>query len=112
VLEAVNGDFNAITAAHVFDGARAGDPVAVSVVRDTARYIGMAISNIVTLVDPEVVIVGGAIAEAADLLLAPSRAEAAKRLPEAAASALTVLPSALGDDAAAVGAARAAFLSA
>jgi predicted NBD/HSP70 family sugar kinase len=112
ILEAVNGDVTAITATHVFNGARAGDPVAVSVVRDTARYIGMAISNIVTLLDPEIVIVAGAIADAADLLLEPSRAEAIRRLPAGAAAALIVMPSTLGDDAAALGAARAALLSA
>jgi glucokinase len=111
VVEAVNGDLAAITLAHVFEHARSGDSVAGSVIRDTARYIGMAIANIVTVVDPDVVVVGGVIAEAADLLLEPSRAEAAKRLGPAIAATLSVKTSTLGDDAAPLGAVRAALLT-
>ena len=40
------GDLEAITSAHVFEGARGGDGVSISVVRDTAKYIGMAIANL------------------------------------------------------------------
>ena len=99
------------TLAHVFEHARSGDSVAGSVVRDTARYIGMAIANIVTVVDPDVVVVGGVIADAADLLLEASRAEAAKRLGPAIAATLSVRVSTLGDDAAPLGAVRAALLA-
>lgn len=112
VLEAAGGDLNAITLRHVFDGARKGDGVAISVVRDTARYIGMAIANLVVVVDPDAVVVGGAIAEAADLLLEPSRTELARRLPPDVAASLTIKPAALGEDGAALGAARAALLGA
>ena len=70
VLDAAGGDLTAITAAQVFDGARSGDGVAISVIRNTARYIGMAIANLVA---------------AADLLLEPSRVEASRRLPTRAA---------------------------
>ena len=111
VVDAVNGDLAAITLAHVFEHARSGDSVAGSVVRDTARYIGMAIANIVTVVDPDVVVVGGVIADAADLLLEASRAEAAKRLGPAIAATLSVKVSTLGDDAAPLGAVRAALLA-
>lgn len=112
VLDAAGGDLNAIALHHVFDGARAGDGVAISVVRDTARYIGMAITNLVAIVDPDAVVVGGAIADAADLLLEPSRAELSRRLPAAVAASLTIMPAQLGEDGAALGAARAALLGA
>ncbi len=110
VLDAAGGDLNAITAAHVFEGARGGDGVAISVIRDTARYVGMAIANLVAIVDPDAVVLGGAIADAADLLLEPSRVEAARRLPPRVAASLTIDRSTLGDDAVPLGAARAALL--
>src|SRR6476646_224283 len=65
------GDLQSITAAQVFDGARGGDGVSVSVVRDTARYIGMALANLTSCIDPEVIVLGGDAAIATDLLLEP-----------------------------------------
>ena len=110
VLEIAGGQLADITVPHVFDAARRGDGVAIAVVRDTARYIGMAISNFVAILDPDVIVLGGVIAEAADLLLEPSRAEAARRVSAAVASTLQIVPAMLGDEAPALGAARAALL--
>jgi predicted NBD/HSP70 family sugar kinase len=110
VHEMVNGQLADITVPHIFDAARQGDGVAIAVVRDTARYIGMAIGNLVAIVDPEVVVLGGLIAEAADLLLEPSRAEAGRRVSAQVFETLRIVPGMLGDDAAAIGAARAALL--
>lgn len=110
-LELANNNLGAITAAHVFDAARAGDGVAISVVRDTAKYIGMAVANLVAIVDPQVVVLGGGIAEAGDLLLEPTRLELSRRISPASNQYVQVLPAALGDAAAAVGAARAAMLA-
>jgi predicted NBD/HSP70 family sugar kinase len=107
----VNGNLNAITARQIFEAARADDGVAVSVVRDTARYIGMAIANLVTILDPEVIVVGGLVAEAADLLLEPSRLEMMRRVSPTAGQQVSVVPASLGAEGAAIGAARAAFLA-
>ncbi|MGH9312290.1 MAG: ROK family protein, partial [Vicinamibacterales bacterium] len=97
---------DAITAMHVFEGAREPDGVALSVVRDTARYIGMAVANLIATLDPEMTVVGGAIAGAGDLLLEPVRLECARRLSPALAERLRIEISPLGPDAAAIGAAR------
>ena len=107
--EIAGGDLAAITVDHVFAAARVGDGVAISVTRDTARYIGMAIANIVVLSDPEIVLLGGVIADAADLLLQASRVEAQRRLPGGMATRVTVTPAVLGDDGGPIGAARAAM---
>jgi glucokinase len=101
----------AITVRQIFDAARGGDGVAISVVRDTARYIGMAIGNLVSVVDPDVVILGGLMAEAADLLLEPARAEAVRRMPTPAVGTVRIDAAILGEDGAALGAARAAMLA-
>jgi glucokinase len=103
------GDLDAITAVHVFDGARNGDGVAISVVRDTARYIGMAVANLAATVDPEVIVISGEIATAKDLLLAPVLQECSRRLPTATMDALRVGFSVLGGDSVAIGAARLAM---
>lgn len=110
VVESAGG-LDAVTATHVFDGARAGDGVAISVVRDTARYVGMAVANVVTLFDPEVVVLGGLIAAASDLLLEPVRQETTKRLPPVLADCLRLELPALGERGVAIGAARMATLA-
>ena len=104
------GAIGAITIAHVLDAARDGDGVAVSVVRDTAKYIGMAVASLVAVVDPEVVVLGGLIATAGDLLVEPSRTEAVRRM--SPRTVPKIVASTLGDEAAAIGAARAAMLHA
>jgi glucokinase len=109
-LELADNNLGAITAQHVFDAARAGDGVAISVVRDTAKYIGMAIANLVAIVDPQVVVLGGGIAEAGDLLLEPTRLELSRRISPASNQSVRVVPASLGEAAAAIGAARAAML--
>lgn len=108
-VDLAGGELAQLTVQHVFDAARAGDGVAISVVRDTARYIGMAIGNLVAILDPEVVILGGLMADAQDLLLGPSRTEGSRRVAPAVAASLQVVAASLGADAAALGAARAAM---
>src|SRR5439155_121121 len=90
VLDMAGGDLAAIQVHQIFEAARNGDGVSISVVRDTARYVGMAIANLVAIADPDVVVVGGLIADAADQLLQPSQTEALRRLPKSMADALTV----------------------
>ena len=108
VLDSAGGSLDAITGQLVFEGARAGDGVAISVVRDTAKYIGMAVATLAATIDPEVVVVAGSVA-AADLMLEPVRQECARRLPPDAMSELRVEFSTLGPEAIAIGAAKLAL---
>jgi predicted NBD/HSP70 family sugar kinase len=106
VQDIVKDDFSAITVDQVLTAARNGDGVSISVVRDTAKYLGMAAANLVVISDPEMLVLGGIMASAADLLLEPIRTEIARRLPKAMMDALRIETAVLGDDAAAIGAAR------
>lgn len=105
------GNLESITAIHVFDGARRGDGVANSVVRDTARYIAMAVVNLAAAIDPEVVVLGGEVAAAGDLLIGPVRQECARRLPPGMVEQFRLEISPLSDDGVAIGAARLAALA-
>jgi predicted NBD/HSP70 family sugar kinase len=105
------GDLESITAAQVFEGARTGDGVSVSVVRDTARYIGMALANLTSCIDPEVIVLSGDAATAADLLLEPVRQDYVRRIPPGMIDQVRFAISPLGDDGVAIGAARVAALA-
>jgi glucokinase len=111
VLDAVGNDLTKITAEHVLAAARAGDGVSISVMRDTAKYLGMAAANLVLVVDPMMLVLGGIMADAADLLLEPVRTEIGRRLPRSMTDALAIATATLGADAAAIGAARQADLT-
>jgi glucokinase len=106
VQDAVADDLGAITIQHVLDAARQGDGVSISVVRDTAKYLGMAAANLVAIADPETLVLGGIMASAADLFFEPVRVEVGRRLSRPMLDALAIAPAALGDDAPAIGAAR------
>jgi predicted NBD/HSP70 family sugar kinase len=109
VVDEVGGDLTRLTPEHILKGARAGDGVSVSVVRDTARYLAMAVSNISAIVDPEAIVLGGRIASNADLLLEGIREDCLRRLAPQQAATLDLRLSPLGDDGVAVGAARVAM---
>ena len=106
VEEAVGGDLSTLRVDHVLKAARDGDGVSISVMRDTAKYLGMAAANLVIVADPEMLVLGGLMATAADLLSEPVRIEVARRLPRQVMDALAIVPASLGEDAAAIGAAR------
>ena len=107
VADQVKGDFSKISAADILQGARLGDGVSISVVRDTAKYVGMAVANLVTMFDPEVVVLGGSIASSGDIMLEAIRTETQRRLMPQQCDRVRIELSSLGDDAIAIGAARA-----
>ena len=106
VLDAAGGDLNAITLDMILDGARDNDGVSISVIRDTVKYIAMAVSNIAAVIDPEVVLLGGVLQSSGDLLLEPIRQECARRMPPGLVERTRIEISPLGADAAPMGAAR------
>jgi glucokinase len=110
VVDRVGGNLARLTADLVFEGARSGDGVCISVVRDTAKYVGMAVSNLATVLDPEMIVLGGTLAAAGDMMLDAIRVECSRRLNPAQSERLRIVLSTLGVDAVAIGAARAARL--
>jgi glucokinase len=112
VAQQHGGDLSRVTADHVFQAARSGDGVSISVIKDTAKYIGMALSNLTVVLDPEVIVLGGMIATSGDILLESIRLECSRRLGPAQAEHIRIVLSPLGADAAAIGAARLAHCAA
>ena len=103
-------DLSALTAQQVYQAAQDGDELAREVVRDTARYLGAGVANLLNLFNPDVVVLAGGVTEAGELLLAPLRAEARRRAFRPAVDAARIVPGALGGRAGVVGAV-AAFIA-
>lgn len=61
-------DREALTAKDVFDAAKAGDAVALDVVDEVCEILGAALSNIACVVDPEIIVIGGGVSKAGEIL--------------------------------------------
>ncbi len=93
-----------ITAEQVFRLAAEGDKVAQGIVEDVLTYLGIALANIVNLINPGVIILGGQVAQAGDLLIKPLQARVQElSLPSANAS-LRIVQGTFGSEANIVGA--------
>lgn len=69
-----------ITPKIIEDEAYRGDPVAMDIVSETARFLGIAISNYCAILDPERVIIGGGLSKMGGILLSGVKKEVEKRL--------------------------------
>jgi glucokinase len=93
----------------VFERAREGDRAALEVVDRAAYYLGVALSNVANLVNPELIVLGGDAVYGDDLLLPRIREEIARHCLPTVRSGLEVKVSALGLDVGLIGAASLAF---
>jgi glucokinase len=93
----------------VAEAARRGDPEAIAVMEEAARYLALGIANLISVLNPEMVVLGGGLMQAADLLLEPiRRAVPLWAQPRSAAQARIELTR-LGDQTGLLGAARLAL---
>ena len=92
-----------ITPYIVCEAAKAGDPVAQRIFTITGEYIGIGLASVVNLLNPERIIIGGGVADAGDLLLAPLTETLKKRAMKIAGSAVEVVPAQLGNTAGVIG---------
>jgi glucokinase len=110
LTEILHGDLQAFTSRDLAIAIARDDAVAIRAARRSARYTGLAIGGVVSLLDPAVVVIGGGIAEALGQRYVDWAAEIARRhILASEARGLPILASQLGDDAGLLGAALTAF---
>ena len=105
IMTLCEGDPAKINAKIVFDASREGDETALKIFRRYARYVGMAIANVVNFLDPEVVVLGGGVSKAGSYLLDAVRAETPKYCLYKAMPHARIELAELGPDAGIIGAA-------
>ncbi|HEX3236526.1 MAG TPA: ROK family protein [Gemmatimonadales bacterium] len=102
----VAGDLRQLTAQTVYQAAKDGDELALEVVNDTAKFLGVGIGNLLNIFNPEVVVVCGGVTLAGDHLFVPMRREVARRAFKPAVTACRIVPGELAGTAGVYGAAR------
>jgi glucokinase len=85
--------------------ARTGDPRALAGLEEMGRYLGIGIANMIVVITPDRVVIGGGVAAAGDLLLDPIRAELRRRVWMTDLGEVAVVTADLGIWAGAIGAA-------
>ncbi len=73
LLEACGGDPARLTGPQITAAAQDGDPLAVSLLASVGRWLGEGAASVTALLDPELIVIGGGVAAAGDLLLRPAR---------------------------------------
>ncbi len=73
VVALAGGDPEAVLGEHVTAAAAEGDPEALAVMDDFAWWVALGLANLANALDPELFVLGGGLAEAADLVLDPVR---------------------------------------
>lgn len=100
----VNGNVEQLTAAMVYDAAHDGDSLALEIVRDTAKFLGTGVGNILNILNPDVVVFTGGVTQAGEKLFEPLRAEVKRRAFRPAVDACKIVVGSLGATAGMVGA--------
>jgi glucokinase len=93
------------TAEDAVSRARDGDERARTGLAEIGRYLGIGIANMIAVITPEKVVIGGGIASAGDVLFEPIRAEVARRVTTTSLDEVEIVPAELGTWAGAIGAA-------
>ncbi len=104
LVQMVDGDLKKITAQTVFEASKHGDRVALEVVRDTAHFLGVGVSNLINIFNPDTFVIAGGVTQAGDLLFEPLRAEVRRRAFKPSVEACRIVPGALPLSAGVVGA--------
>ncbi len=68
------------TGAHLSAAAEAGDPASRAILAEAGEWLGRGVANMIAVLDPDVVVVGGAVAQAGRWLLDPARTAIASHL--------------------------------
>ncbi|WP_336922661.1 ROK family glucokinase [Aquipuribacter sp. SD81] len=106
LLERAGGKAKRITGPLVTAAAREGDQMAVELLAGLGRQLGTAVASFVALLDPGVVVIGGGVSDAGDLLLGPAREAYEHELTgRGFRPAAAIVRAELGNDAGLVGAA-------
>lgn len=93
-----------VTAEQVFRLAAEGDKVAQRIVAEVHMYLAIALANIVHLINPGIIILGGQVAQAGELLIAPLQAHIRELCLPAANQSIRIVTGKLGPEANILGA--------
>lgn len=80
IMELVNDDLDKIDGKVVHHAATLGDGLAVEVLKESGRYLGVGIANLINVMNPEIVVISGGVSKAGQFILEPIKAVVEERV--------------------------------
>lgn len=97
--ERVNFNRFLLTPAMIAEEAQKGDAVALEVFEETGYYVGLCVANLINVFNSEMVVIGGGIAQAGEIILEPIRRTARACAVPSLVRSCSIVPAELGDNA-------------
>lgn len=104
LLDMCSGDLNNLTAEMIANAAKKGDIIAWNVFNKAAEYLGIGISALINLFNPEAIVIGGGVTQAGDILFDTVRKTVKARSLNKINKDVVILPATFGPKAAVMGA--------
>ncbi|MFC3500501.1 ROK family glucokinase [Micromonospora krabiensis] len=106
LLELAGGEAEAITGPMVTAAAKGGDPISAEAFAQVGRWLGTSLADMAQMLDPQVLVVGGGVIDAGDLLMGPARRSYTDSLAQRSRLPVAeIRPAQLGNRAGVIGAA-------
>ena len=99
-----------VTSYEVFKEAEAGDEVAKDIIDNALTYLGIGVANAIATFDPEMIIIGGGVSKAGDIVFDTVKKVVNKSCFKSMAESCEIVPAGLGSDAGVVGAVALAII--
>ena len=106
ISELVENDLSKINGKIIFQAAKFNDDVANMVIDRMVKYLAIGIVNTISVLDPEVIVIGGGLSAAGDFLLLKLKKEVVKRMYFKGAKISEIVLSKIGNDGGIIGAAN------
>ena len=101
-----DGTIDGLAGSHITDAARDGDKFAIGLLQQSGDWLGAGIATLAMLFDPSIVVIGGGVIDAGELLLEPARKAMMREMPFVGKHPVPEIVAAkLGNEAGLVGAA-------
>jgi glucokinase len=105
ILECAGGDIDRVNAEVIHKAAQASDSLAKELIARAAYYLGVGLSSLINIFNPEVVVIGGGLSDIGDMLLKPAFEEAGRRAYKQVCQSVRFARAELGRDSGVLGAA-------
>jgi predicted NBD/HSP70 family sugar kinase len=102
--ELCEGDPSSVTTKMVAEAANQGDEMALNVFKRATEYIGIGIANLVNLLNPEMIVIGGGVSMAGDIFFDNIKEVVANHVMQSGSREVNIYPVAYGENAALMGA--------
>lgn len=99
LYELIDKKIDKLEAKDIFDAAKHGDSFSLDIIEYETEYLAMGIGNILNILNPEVIVIGGGVALAGDILFNPLKEKLKKYVLPVALEDLKIVPGVLGNEA-------------